>query len=232
MANRRSFLSTAEYLGQIDTCFEQYADILVNKGFTNFTNTRTLAHLTFSDVPKIPIGVRRLLIHEVSKLRSPHTRHLMGHKDDSSFDQINITSSTSVNVESPIIISDSESGSNSTSMNLWPKQLFASDMSSVMTPIHVGTNSSINSYEYQLPMEKHLSKLLVEISDKEIEYQKLKSEVDSVLSNDTSATDNVAVTCGHCHRSNHTKRCCIDPPCTTSISCGKLKLHKNSPIKG
>ena len=68
MANRRSFLSTAEYLGQIDTCFEQYADILVNKGFTNFTNTRTLTHLTFSDVPEIPIGVRRLLIHEVSKL--------------------------------------------------------------------------------------------------------------------------------------------------------------------
>ena len=76
-------------------------------------------------------------------------------------------------------------------------------------------------------MEKHLSKLLVEISDKEIEYQKLKSEVDSILSNDASATDNVAVTCGHCHRSNHTKRRCIDPPCTTSISCGKLKLHKN-----
>ena len=227
MANRCSFLSTAEYLGQIDTCFEQYADILANKGFTNFTNTRTLAHLTFSDVPEIPIGVHRLLIHEVSKLRSPHTRHLMGHKDDSSFDQINIPSSTSVNVESPIVISDSESGSNSTSMNLWPKPLFTSDMSSVMTPIHVGTNSSINSYEYQLPLEKHLSKLLVEISDKEIEYQKLKSEVDSVLSNDTSATDNVAVTCGRCHGSNHTKRHCIDPPCTRSISCGKLKLHKN-----
>ena len=112
-------------------------------------------------------------------------------------------------------------------MNLRPKQLFASDMSSVMTPIHVGTNSSINSYESQSPMEKHLSKLLVEISHKEIEYQKLKSEVDSILSNDTSATDNVAVTCGHCHRSNHTKRCCIDPPCTMSILCGKLKLHKN-----
>ena len=171
---------TAEYLGQIDTCFEQYADILVNKGFTN---TRTLAHLTFSNVPEIQIGVRRLLIHEVSKLRSPHMRHLMGHKDVSSFDQINIPSSTSVNVESPIIISDSESGSNSTSINLRPKQLFPSDMSSVTTPI--GTNSSINSYDYQSPMEKHLSKLLVEI-----EYQKMKSEVDSVLSNDTSATDN------------------------------------------
>ena len=200
MANRHSFLSTAEYLGQIDTCFEQYADILVNKGFTN---TRTLAHLTFSDMPEIPIGVRRLLIHEVSKLRSPHTRHLMGHKDDSSFDQINIPLSTSVNVESPIVISDSESGSNSTSINLRPKRLFPSDVSNVTTPI--GTTSSINSYEYQSPMEKHLSKLLVEISDKEIEYQKLKSEVDSILSNDASATDNVAVTCGRCHRLNHTK---------------------------
>ena len=215
-------MSTAEYLGQIDTCFEQYADILVNKGFTN---TRTLTHLTFSDVLEIPIGVHRLLIHEVSKLRSPNTKHLMGHKDDSSFDQINIPSSTSVNVESPIVISDSESGSNSTAINLRPKQLFPLDMSNVTTPI--GTNSSINSYEYQSPMEKHLSKLLVEISDKEIEYQKLKSEVDFILSNDASATDNVAVTCGHCHRSNHTKRRCIDPPCTTSILCGKLKLHKN-----
>ena len=176
MANRCSLLSTAEYLGQIDTCFEQYADILVNKGFTN---TRTLAHLTFSNVPEILIGVRRLLIHEVSKLRSPHMRHLMGHKDDSSCDQINIPSSTSVNVESPIVISDSESGSNSTSINLRPKQLFLSDMSNVTTPI--GTNSSINSYEYQSPMEKHLSKILAEISDKEIEYQKLKSEVDSMF---------------------------------------------------
>ena len=111
------------------------------------------------------------------------------------------------------------------SINLRPKQLFPSDMSNVTTPI--GTNSSINSYEYQSPMEKHLSKLLVEICDKEIEYQKLKSEVDSVLSNDASATDNVAVTCGCCHGSNHMKRRCIDPPCTTSILCGKLKLHKN-----
>ena len=222
MANKHSFLSTAEYLGQIDTCFEQYADILVNK---DFTNTRTLTHLTFSDVPEILIGVRRLLIHEVSKLRSPHMRYLMGHKDDSSFDQMNIPSSTSVNVESPIVISDSESGSNSMSMNLQPKQLFPSDMSNVTTPI--GTNSSINSYEHQLPMEKHLSKLLVEISDKEIEYQKLKSEVDSVLSNDASATDNVAVTSGCSHGSNLMKRRCIDPPCATSILCGKLKLHKN-----
>ena len=194
MANRCSFLSTAEYLGQIDTCFEQYVDILVNKGFTN---TRTLNHLTFSDMPEIPIGVRRLLIHEVSKLRSPHMRHLMGHKDDSSLDQINRPLSTSVNVESPIVISDSESGSKSTSINLQPKQLFQSDMSNVTTLI--GTNSSINSYEYQSPMEKHLSKLLVEISDKETEYQKLKSEVDSVLSNDASATDNVAVTCRRSH---------------------------------
>ena len=55
MANRRCFLSTVEYLAQIDTCFEQYTDILVNKGFTN---TRTLAHLMFSDVPEIPVGVR------------------------------------------------------------------------------------------------------------------------------------------------------------------------------
>ena len=33
--------------------------------------------------------------------------------------------------------------------------------------------------------------------------------------------------CGRCHQGNHTKRRCVDPPCTTSISCGKIRFHKS-----
>ena len=43
---------------------------------------------------------------------------------------------------------------------------------------------------------------------------------------DYSNGDTVAITCGRCHQGNHTKRRCVDPPCTTSISCGKIKFHK------
>ena len=92
----------------------------------------------------------------------------MEHKDDSSIDRVNNPSSTAV--QSPIVISNSKLGSNSTPISLRPKQLFPSDLSGVSNQI--GNNASINAYEYQSPMEKHLSKLLAEISDKEIEYQK------------------------------------------------------------
>ena len=44
---------------------------------------------------------------------------------------------------------------------------------------------------------------------------------------DYSNGDTVAITCGRCHQGNHTKRRCVDLPCTTSISCGKIKFHKS-----
>ena len=86
---------------------------------------------------------------------------------------------------------------------------------------------NINSYEYQSPMEKHLSKILTETSEKELEIQKLKSEIDSMRPPEDNPSDTIAITCGRCHQGNHTKRRCVDPPCTTSISCGKIRFHKS-----
>ena len=65
MSKSRGIYSTGEFLSQIDPNLTQYSAVLVNKGFEN---TRTLAHLTLSDIPEIPLGLRRLLIHETSKL--------------------------------------------------------------------------------------------------------------------------------------------------------------------
>ena len=36
----------------------------------------------------------------------------------------------------------------------------------------------------------------------------------------------VAITCSRCHGPNHTKRRCLENPCPTSISCGKIRFHK------
>ena len=76
-------------------------------------------------------------------------------------------------------------------------------------------------------MEKHLSKILTETSEKELEIQKLKSDIDAMRPPEENVSDNIAITCGHCHQGNHTKRWCVDPPCTTSISCGKIRFHKS-----
>ena len=68
MSKSRGIVSTGDFLSQIDSNLSEYSALLVNKGYTN---TRTLAHLSISDIPEIPLGLRRLLIHEVSKLHSP-----------------------------------------------------------------------------------------------------------------------------------------------------------------
>ena len=48
-----AMLSTSQFLGNIDADLLQYTDLLLQKGYTN---TRMLAHLTFQDIPEIPIG--------------------------------------------------------------------------------------------------------------------------------------------------------------------------------
>ena len=83
---------------------------------------------------------------------------LMGQKDASDFNTGTCSSSSDV---SPIVISDTESSSAS----LKPKQLFPG--------LAQSPQLNINTYEYQTPMDKHLSKLIVEISEKKVEIQKL-----------------------------------------------------------
>ena len=185
-SRNQTIVSTKDFLSGIDSELISYADLLVSKGFAN---SKTLAHLTFGDIPEIPVGLRRLLIHEVSKLRSPHTRRSMGQKDASDFNTGTCSSSSDL---SPIVISDTASSSAS----LKPKQLFPGSAQSPQL--------NINTYEYQTPMDKHLSKLIVEISEKEVEIQKMHSEVDSVKQSDELGSD-VAITCSRCHGPNHTK---------------------------
>ena len=222
MSKSRGIVSTDDFLSQIDSSLSQHTALLMNKGFSN---TRTLAHLSISDIPEIPFGLRRLLIHEVSKLCSPLTRPLLNHKD-SSVDSLHVFSGVStVPSNSPIVISDDPV---SRSTILRPKQLFPSRNtgdSSVTCPDPKYVDFS--AYEYQSPMEKHLTTVLTEISEKEIEIEKIKSDIESMKPTDYSDGDTVAITCGRCHQGNHTKRRCVDPPCTTSISCGKIKFHKS-----
>ena len=208
MSKSWGIVSTGDFLSQIDPSLNEYSALLVNKGFST---TRTLAHLTLEDIPEIPMGLRCLLIHEVTKLRSPHNRHLMYHKDLATANSIREQHIIS---DSPIVISEDHTSKSSV---LRPKQLFPSNTSHPQD--NLGESGfALTAYEYQSPMEKHLSKLLVEISEKDIEIEKIKSEIEAMKPPDQSMSDNVVITCGKCHMGNHTKRRCIDPPCTTSIS--------------
>ena len=212
MSMRQKPINTAEFLSSIDSGLEEFAKLLMDKGFSNI---RTLPHLTATDIPEIPVGLRQLLIHEVSILRNVHTWQIL-----QCCDIVRGVQTPQHNNDSPIVIPDSDSGNrHKTSVILRPKQLFP------QTGRHGDLN--LNSYEYQSPMEKHLSKILTETSEKELEIQKLKSDIDAMRPPEDNPSDNIAITCGHCHQGNHTKRRCLDPPCTTSISCGKIRFHES-----
>ena len=122
MSKSRGIFSTGDFLSQIDSSLSQYAALLMNKGFSNM---QTLAHLIISDIPEIPLGLRRLLIHEVSKLRSPLTRPLLNHKDSSVASLFSGVSTVPSN--SPIVISD----------DLFPGQRY-SDPNSCFLPEMLG----------------------------------------------------------------------------------------------
>ena len=66
--------STENFLRDIDEVLVQYTSLLCSKGYSN---TRVLAHLTLPDIAELPIGHRRLLINEVNKIRSPHSKALL-----------------------------------------------------------------------------------------------------------------------------------------------------------
>ena len=78
MGTRQKPTNTADFLSSIDPGLTKFTKLLVDKGFSN---TRTLPHLTAPDIPEIPIGLRHLLIHEVSKLRNIHTRGILQSRD-------------------------------------------------------------------------------------------------------------------------------------------------------
>ena len=203
MSKSRGIVSTGDFLSQIDSSLSEHTALLVNKGFSN---TQTLAHLSISDIPEIPLGLRRLLIHEVGKLRRPLNRQLLNHKDCNSGSLLAAVSN--FQSDSPIVISDD---SNSKSMVLRPKQLFPLRNSGDNFVVDQ-KSVALSAYEYQSPMEKHLSTVLTEISQKELEIEKIKAEIESMKPTDYTNGDTVAITCGRCHQDNHTKRRCVDPP--------------------
>ena len=187
-------MSTGDFLSQIGPSLTEYSALLVNKGYSS---TKTLAHLTLADIPEIPLGLHHLLIHEVTKFHSPHTRQLMNHKDVAS---ANTISDKHIISDSPIIISDDSS---SRSKVLRPKQLFPSNINQCHD--NLGHNTlNLTAYDYQSPMEKHLSHLVIEISEKDIAIEKIKSEIDAMQPPEQSMSDNVMITCGKCHMGNHT----------------------------
>ena len=196
MSKTCSIVYTGEFLSQIAPSLTEYSALLVNKGYST---TRTLAHMALRDIPEIPLALRWLLIHVVTKLRSPHTRQLMNDKDVAS---ANTISDQHIISNSPIVISD-DSSSRSTALR--PKQLFPGNSNQSN---HNSSHTTLNltTYDYQSPMEKHLSHLVIEILEKDIEIEKIKSEIDSMKPPEESLADNVAITCSKCHMGNHTHR--------------------------
>ena len=162
MSKTHGIVSTGEFLSQIDLSLTKYSALLVNKGYST---TRTLAHLTLGDISEIPLGLHQLLIHKVTKLHSPHNRQLMNEKDVAS---ANAISDQPIISDSPIVISD-DSSSRSTALR--PKQLFPGN-SNQSNHNSGDTTLNLTTYDYQSPMEKHLSHLFVQISEKDIEIEK------------------------------------------------------------
>ena len=154
-------------------------------------------------------------------LRSPLTRLLLKHKDSSVaslFSGVSTVPSDSLIVISDNPVAQVNDTQTQTAVSFQkPWDSFVTDPNSL----------AFSAYEYQSPMEKHLTTVLTQISEKEIEIEKVKSDIESMKPTDYSNGNTVAITCGRCHQGNHTKRRCVDPPCTTSISCGKIKFHKS-----
>ena len=66
--------STEDFLCSIDPDLCQYTELLVNKGFIN---SKILTMLYFSDIAEIPIGQHHLIINEVTKMQSSHSKSLL-----------------------------------------------------------------------------------------------------------------------------------------------------------
>ena len=211
----KSFESVHEFLFSIDPALCNYLHVLDSKGFNTM---RTIVNLSFDDIPTIPLGFRKLLINEISKIRSPHSKALL-----TSHDNFAMGWSSTIN-------------HNSFTSTLQPKELF---------PVHSGKSFNsphsscthntasknlspkLASYMYKSPMEKHLAKITAQISEKELKILDSKREIDDLTAKLESVIDHQAkYFCSHCHTSNHRKSSCTSEMCTTALACGKMKYHK------
>ena len=85
----------------------------------------------------------------------------------------------------------------------------------------------IQKYEYASPMEKHLRRVLDQIESKESEIECIKNKLDEATKNLGDDDFDCRPSCGKCHQPGHKKNKCAGPPCPASVSCGKLRLHKD-----
>ena len=186
--------STEDFLSAIDPELIQYSGLLITKGFSN---TKLLAHLTFQDILELPIGHRRLLINEVSKIRSPHSKALLTALDANNLQGV-----------------------------LQPKELFPT----CKTPKNAGTcakDPKIESYTYMTPLQKHLNTLQCDIESKEHQMEMVKTEIDSFNERNTYDDNDTRPHCSICHEIGHRRNRCAGQKCVASVSCGKLRLHKD-----
>ena len=190
--------STFDFLDSIDDELVQYNDLLVTKGFSN---TKLLAHLTYQDISELPVGHRRLLINEVSKIRSPHSKGLLAALDLDTMSTFSTPKSQNI---------------------FGPKELFPLNQN------QLEPNTKINNYTYLTPMDKHLSSVQNDIESKEVEIQKQKCDIEDMSTRLISDDDlDSRSTCSFCHTKGHKKNRCSGNKCITSVSCGRMCLHKN-----
>ena len=197
-------MSTETFLHDIDEDLVQYTSLLIGRGFTN---TRILVHLTLQDISELPIGCGRLLINEVNKIWSPHTKALLTALDCQELQT---------------------SGTNSLQL----KELFPCNSTDSLDVPHSATVSAtvdlrIIEYQYSTPMDKHLNRILNDIEIKETEITKVKAELESVSLCLDDDDVNSHPCCSLCHERGHKKNKCTGSKCLTSISCGHIRLHKD-----
>ena len=194
-------ISTDTFLRQIDPDLVQYSSLLVSKGFTN---TKVLAHLTYQDIYELPIGHRRLLINEVSKIRSPHSKALL----------------SSIDAQELQIIQGQTD-------HLQPRELFPSTPTTSAGPACPGVDPRIDDYHYSTPMDKHLNRVMNDIETKDVEITKLRCEIDSLSDRMDDDDLDSRPCCSLCHERGHKKNRCTGAKCLTSVSCGRMRLHKD-----
>ena len=145
--------STENFLRDIDEVLVQYTSLLCGKGYSN---TRVLAHLTLPDIAELPIGHRRLLINEVKKIRSTHSKALL----------------TAI---------DSQELQTAGTESLQPKELFPHDHSDSSGTLDTvdweKIDPRIEEYQYSSPMDKHLNRILNGVEMKDNEITKLRSKL-------------------------------------------------------
>ena len=116
--------------------------------------------------------------------------------------------------------------------SLRPKELFPHDHSDSSGTLDTvdweKIDPRIEEYQYSSPMDKHLNHILNDIEMKDKEITKLQSKLQSMSSHldDEDAVDSWPC-CSQCHEWGHKKNKCTGAKCLTSISCGRMRLHKD-----